>query len=88
MSVKLTKKQLTTSILDELKKEDGLNSVFKMTLEALMLLERQEFASGDLNNKGNGYSYKKSLGFGSGFRLSVLRDRLGVFFSVLFITKL
>ncbi len=26
MSVKLTKKQLTTSILDELKKEDGLNS--------------------------------------------------------------
>ncbi len=77
--VKLTKKQLTAAIKNELKQENGLNEIFKMTLEGLMLLEREEITSKDSTNKCNGYRSRKSIGFGSGFQLSVPRDRLGVF---------
>jgi len=77
--VKLTKKQLSEAIKSQLVEKDGLNEVFKMTLEGLMYLEREEVISQDADNKGNGYRKKNSLGFGSGFKLSVPRDRLGVF---------
>ncbi len=77
--VKLTKKQLREVIRDELKKENGLNELFKLTLEGLMFLEREEVTSINPNNKCNGYRTKKSIGFGSGFKLSVPRDRLGIF---------
>jgi putative transposase len=77
--VKLTKKQLGEAIKTELLKENGLNEVFKLTLEGLMYLERKEVLTDSLGNKGNGYRLKNSLGFGSGFKLSVPRDRLGVF---------
>jgi hypothetical protein len=36
--VKLSKKQLSEAILSQLSEENGLNDVFKMTLEGLMLL--------------------------------------------------
>ena len=77
--VKLTKKQLGEVILEELRGENGLNEVFKLTLNGLMYLEREDVIGNNTGNKGNGYRYKNSLGFGSGFRLSVPRDRLGVF---------
>lgn len=77
--VKLNKKQLAEAIKSELREENGLNEVFKLTLEGLMYLEREEIISEDTKNKGNGYRQKKSIGFGSGFKLSVPRDRLGVF---------
>jgi len=77
--VKLNKKQLSEAIKSQLGEKDGLNEVFKMTIEGLMLLEREEVVQKDSNNKSNGYRTKNSLGFGSGFRLSVPRDRLGVF---------
>ena len=78
--VNLSKKQLETAIKDELSKKDGLNEVFKMTLEGLMQLERNEVIAESNGNKGNGYRPKRSLGFGKGFKLSVPRDRLGVFY--------
>ncbi len=77
--VKLTKKQLAEVIKSELKSDNGLNEIFKLTLECLMLLEREEQISTVSNNKCNGYRSKKSVGFGSGFELSIPRDRLGVF---------
>jgi transposase-like protein len=77
--VKLSKKQLSEAILSQLSEENGLNDVFKMTLEGLMSLERDEIVQNDPSNKGNGYRKVNSLGFGKGFRLSVPRDRLGVF---------
>ncbi|MDD4234375.1 MAG: transposase [Bacteroidales bacterium] len=77
--VKLTKKQLGEAIKTELQKENGLNDVFKLTLEGLMYLERSELLKDSEGNKGNGYRFKNSIGFGEGFRLSVPRDRLGVF---------
>lgn len=77
--IKLNKKQLSEAIKNELREKNGLNEIFKLTLEGLMLLEREEVISKDATNKGNGYRPKKSIGFGSGFKLSVPRDRLGVF---------
>ena len=77
--LKLNKKQLKEAIKSELREKNGLNEIFKLTLEGLMYLEREEVISQDEDNKGNGYRYKKSIGFGSGFKLSVPRDRLGVF---------
>jgi putative transposase len=77
--VKLTKKQLGEAIKTELQKENGLNEVFKLTLEGLMYLERSELLKDTEGNKGNGYRFKNSIGLGEGFRLSVPRDRLGVF---------
>ena len=77
--VKLSKKQLSEAIKSQLVEKDGLNEVFKMTLEGLMYLERKELVSQDPENKANGYRPKQSLGFGNGFKLAVPRDRLGVF---------
>ncbi len=77
--VKLSKKQLELVIRDQLSEENGLNELFKMTLEGLMYYERQAFLSTEPKNKGNGYRPKNSLGFGKGFKLSVPRDRIGVF---------
>lgn len=77
--VKLNKKQLCEAIKSQLGESDGLNDIFKMTLEGLMCLEREEVVKKDVGNKSNGYRYKNSIGFGSGFKLSVPRDRLGVF---------
>ena len=77
--LKLNKKQLQEVIKNELREENGLNEIFKMTLEGLMYLEREDLIAQDLKNKSNGYRPKKSIGFGTGFKLSVPRDRLGVF---------
>ena len=77
--LKLNKKQLQEVIKNELREENGLNEIFKMTLEGLMYLEREDLISQDPKNKSNGYRPKKSIGFGTGFKLSVPRDRLGVF---------
>jgi transposase-like protein len=77
--LKLNKKQVSEAIYSLLTEKDGLNDVFKMTLEGLMKVERQEVVSGDCSNKCNGYRSKNSLGFGKGFKLSIPRDRLGVF---------
>lgn len=77
--LKLNKKQLLEVIKNELREENGLNEIFKMTLEGLMYLEREGLIAQDPKNKSNGYRPKKSIGFGTGFKLSVPRDRLGVF---------
>ena len=77
--VKLTKKQLGEAIKTELLKENGLNEVFKLTLDGLMYLERSEYLKDSDGNKGNGYRPKRNIGFGSSFRLSIPRDRFGSF---------
>jgi transposase-like protein len=77
--IKLSKKQLSEAIQSQLLEKNGLNEIFKMTLEGLMLLERKEKICENPLNKGNGYRKVNSMGFGKGFRLSVPRDRLGVF---------
>lgn len=49
--LKLNKKQLQEVIKNELREENGLNEIFKMTLEGLMYLEREVLVSQDSKNK-------------------------------------
>ena len=83
--LKLNKKQLQSLINFELEKENGLNDLFSMLVNGLMLSERKLFLENkeDLNNKGNGYRQATRSGIGSKLSLSIPRDRLGVFKPVL-----
>jgi len=80
-TLKLTKSQLQTLINDQLQKEKGLNDLFAMMLNGLMLSERQSFLAdnADASNKGNGYRQARRSGIGSKLELQIPRDRLGVF---------
>ncbi len=77
--IALNKEQFSKVMKEQLSKENGLNDVFKLILEILMLNERSEVLSNDPNNKGNGYRYRNCIGFGSSFKISIPRDRLGLF---------
>ena len=83
--MKLTKKQLQSIINLELEKENGLNELFGMMINGLMLTERKLFLANneDPANKGNGYRQATRSGIGSKLTLTVPRDRLGVFKPVL-----
>jgi transposase-like protein len=80
-SLKLNKNQLQSIINLELEKENGLNDLFTMMLNGLMLSERKVFLENkeDPQNKGNGYRTITRSGIGSKLSLSIPRDRLGVF---------
>lgn len=77
--LKLSKNQLQTVINDHLSKEKGLNDLFSMLINGLMLSERNAFLSKEDGNKGNGYRQLSKSGIGSKLELSIPRDRLGVF---------
>ena len=79
--LKLSKSQLQTVINDQLNKEKGLNDLFSMLVNGLMLSERNAFleTAEGLSNKGNGYRQIKRSGIGSKLELSIPRDRMGVF---------
>ena len=83
--IQFTKKQLQSIINLELEKEDGLNDLFAMMVNGLMLSERKLFLENkeDPDNKGNGYRKATRSGIGSKLSLSIPRDRLGVFKPVL-----
>lgn len=83
--LKFTKKQLQSIINFEIEKENGLNDLFSMMINGLMLSERKLFLSENENpkNKGNGYRSARRSGIGSKLTLSIPRDRLGVFKPVL-----
>ena len=79
--LKLSKSQLQTVINDQLSKEKGLNDLFTMLVNGLMLSERNAFLETEEgeSNKGNGYRQIKRSGIGSKLELSIPRDRMGVF---------
>lgn len=83
--LEFSKKQLQSIINFEVEKENGLNDLFTMMLNGLMLSERKLFLSNneDPQNKGNGYRTATRSGIGSKLTLSIPRDRLGVFKPVL-----
>ena len=53
--MELTKKQTEQILSNFLDKENGLNEVLGMMLNAMMLCERQEFLKAEKSNKANGY---------------------------------
>ena len=77
----LTKTQLQTIINSHIQSENGLNEIFNMVVNGLMLAERKTFLTEpeNSNNKGNGYRFAKKSGIGSKLQLKIPRDRLGVF---------
>ncbi len=83
--LQFTSKQLQNIINLELEKENGLNDLFGMMINGLMLTERKVFLDSkeDTSNKGNGYRRISRSGIGSKLSLYIPRDRLGVFKPVL-----
>ena len=79
--LKLSKNQLQNVINDHIQKKDGLNDLFSLMVNSLMLSERSNFLSEDETegNKGNGYRSASRSGIGSKLELQIPRDRMGVF---------
>ncbi|MDZ7773090.1 MAG: transposase [Balneolaceae bacterium] len=75
-----TKVQLQTLIGNHIQRENGLNEVLEMTLNALMKAERREHLAGDDGDKGNGYRPGKVYGNGKLLELRIPRDRDGNFY--------
>ncbi len=79
--LKISKNQLQAIINSHIQAEHGLNDLFSMLVNGLMLSERNTFLeeSSEGINKGNGYRYAQKAGIGSKLQLKIPRDRLGVF---------
>ena len=79
--LKLSKTQIQSVINDYIQGEKGLNDLFSMIVNGLMLCERRTFLeeSQGSGNKGNGYRQATRSGIGSKLQLHIPRDRLGVF---------
>lgn len=76
----ITKVQLQALIGNHLKRENGLNEVLEMTLNALMKAERREHLASEEADKGNGYRPGKVYGNGQLLELRIPRDRNGSFY--------
>ena len=79
--LKLSKNQIQSVINDHIQQENGLNDLYSMLVNGLMLSERAAFLSekDQSANKGNGYRTATKSGIGSKLQLKIPRDRLGVF---------
>jgi len=77
--MELTKKQTEAVLSKFIAKENGLNEVLQMTLNAMMQSERTEHLKDSLGNKGNGYRLGKVFGFGAQLELRIPRDRQSAF---------
>ena len=75
----LTKEQTTEVLSNFLSKENGLNEVLRMMLNAMMHCERGTFLESSQGNKGNGYRLGKVFGHGTELELRIPRDRLSHF---------
>jgi putative transposase len=76
----LTKVQLQACLKQHVEKENGINDIMEIMLEAMMVAERKEFLrSKDDGNKANGFRPGKSYGNGRILEFRVPRDRHGEF---------
>ncbi len=75
----LTKKQTEEVLSNFLDKENGLNDVMQMMLNAMMYSERAEHLVDDVANKANGFRLGKVFGYGSQIELRIPRDRQSAF---------
>ncbi|TYC06603.1 MAG: IS256 family transposase [Kosmotoga sp.] len=78
--MKFTKVQLQTLISNHLKRENGLNEVLEMTLNAMMKAERTAHLQQAPGNKANGYRMGRAYGNGRLLELRIPRDRNGEFY--------
>lgn len=60
-------------------KENAIEKIVKTVFESILKSERDEFLSGQIGNKGNGYYERMARSINKYFSLQVPRDRLGLF---------
>jgi len=60
-------------------KENAIEKIVKTVFESILKSERDEFLSGQIGNKGNGYYERMARSINKYFKLQVPRDRLGLF---------
>ena len=74
------KSKVRNIINTHIPKEHGLNDLFAIMINGLMLSERNSFLNEDNTDgsKGNGYRKTTKSGIGSKLELSIPRDRMGV----------
>jgi len=84
--MRFTQPQFTKIIEDIIEKEDGLNTILKTTLEAMMKAERTEYKK-SVNDYSNGYRSRKAFGDGKMIELKVPRTRKGFYPVVLGLLK-
>lgn len=78
--MQLSKVQIQDVLTNLVAKDNGLNEVLGLMLNALMHSERSSFLEQHRqNNKGNGYRYGTAFGLGKQIELRIPRDRLGAF---------
>ena len=79
--IDLTTNQIQSILNNKAIAEDGINTILKMSLNAIMHAEREAFLKEDacLNNKANGYRPIRVNGYGRQLALAIPRDRLGIF---------
>lgn len=75
----LTKEQTENVLSKFLDRENGVNQVLEMVLNAMLYSERKEFLETSEQNKANGYRLGKVFGQGSQLELRIPRDRLSEF---------
>jgi transposase-like protein len=82
--MRLTKLQTENVLHQFLDKENGLNEVLEMVINALMQGEREVFLdSSEEKNKANGYRQGQAFGRGRQLSLRIPRDRQSQFYPVL-----
>jgi putative transposase len=78
--MQLSKLQIQEVLTNLVSQEGGLNELLGLTLNALMLGERDGYLStSSVKNKGNGYRLGTAFGLGQQIELRIPRDRLGLF---------
>ena len=80
--IHFTQEQVTKILEEIAQKEDGFQQVLKLSLEAIMRAEREEYnnKNGDMSN---GYRYRKTYGKGKILELQVPRSRNGNFYPLI-----
>lgn len=78
--MQISKVQLKNLIGNHLNRDNGLNEVMEMMLDAMMKAERSAHLERFEGNKANGYRYGKTYGNGRILELRIPRDRNGEFY--------
>lgn len=80
--MQFTQGQITSILQEILQQEDGLNTIMKLTLEALMRVERS-LHNATVGDYSNGYRIRRAFGNKEMIELRVPRTRSGSFYPVI-----
>jgi transposase-like protein len=81
--MQLSKTQISALLTEIASQEDGFNEILRMSFEAMMKAERQEYLIQSADDKGNRFRQVKAYGRGKMLELRVPRTREGNFYPLL-----